>query len=154
MVKGILLRHTYWQTGTYGKLSVAGLELCTAECPWLNNKKFVSCLPEGLYTVELWNSPSKGKCYIITGRGVVKENDSTNKRFSCLVHKANWPDELRGCVAPGLKFMPINSGGRLWPKHIGVTDSGKAMNKMFEVLPNSWELEIKSIKADFVEPHD
>lgn len=158
MIKGTLTRFAYLPWGTYGKLRVAlrddyAFSCFTAECPWLFNQKMISCIPEGVYKIEKWKSPTKGPCFIISGKGVVKQSkDGEIARELCLIHGANWPDELRGCIAPGSDFGLINSNGRLWPRNLGVTSSKFTLNKMLEEFPDVWELEIVSQKAEFVNP--
>jgi len=52
----------------------------------------------------------------------VNLNVGPNKyRTKCLVHPANFPSELRGCIAPGLYLHPVK-----W----GVSHSKKALQKI------------------------
>lgn len=133
----ILTRDCYWKSGTYGILKVGGLTLYTAEQPWNNNRPFESCIPDGMYRVEPFNSPSRGPVWIITGQGVVKYEHEAgdHDRFLVQIHAANWPDQLEGCIAPGLTrdYMPWD--GRKGVQAIGVGSSAAAMEKLASVVP-------------------
>ena len=67
----------------------------TMERPWLNNKPFVSCIPAGVYTISPVDSPKFGLTYEI--KDVIG-------RTHVLIHKANKPSQLEGCIAPCLNF--------------------------------------------------
>lgn len=154
MTHGILTRDTYWSTGTYGFLEVEGLELWTAEQPWRENKKSRSCIPEGLYTVSRYVSPSRGECFVLTGRGVNIHDEGDGLRWGILFHSANWPDELKGCIAPGTLRKDMPTGGRVWPGSLGVSGSGEAMSQMLSKLPDVWTLDIVSRSAPWVAPSE
>lgn len=124
--------------GTFGELFDGNKVVCkTAEQPWQNNESFHSCVPAGDYAVRPHVSPSKGKCFIMTNvnLGVTKAGGEHSNRDNCLVHVANYPNQLEGCVAPGENFMPVTSR---W----GVTNSRKTLNMLFEIYPNGWDMEI------------
>ena len=137
-----LLRHTHWNTGTYGEMAVGDKIIYTAERPWLNNEPFKSCIPEGSYEVVRHRSPKFGECFSIVGDGVTIDEASGGKRYGILFHAANWPDQVQGCIAPGLFFQPINVGGRDWPQSVGVGRSNQAMQYMLATLPDVWHLQI------------
>ena len=145
MTFGQLIRQAYFPFGTYGTLEVEGMRFSTCECPWLDNKKFVSCIPEGSYEVFRHSSKKFGECFILVGDGVQIEKSEVF-RDGVLVHSANWPDQLNGCISVGFGLCPIPIGGRDWPRSLGVTRSRDAMKKLLN-LPDHWHLEISSIKA-------
>ena len=64
--------------------------------PWKSNKRNVSCIPEGVYNLELVDSPRFGKGSI----AIVNVPD----RSYILIHAANLARELRGCEAPGTRW--------------------------------------------------
>lgn len=87
-------------TQTNGILTMpSGREFYTLECPWRNNKPFVSCIPDGAYLIEPWESPTHGDCYIVSGSTVGK---TQGNRTYILFHAANKVHELQGCIALGL----------------------------------------------------
>lgn len=121
------LKRRYFEGGTYSTLEHKGDVVCyTVERPWLNNKKSESCVPEGEYKLIPHNSPRFGYCYAIEceslGVGVTK-----GLRTHILIHKANTPDELEGCIAPGKAFGYVN---RQW----AVVDSTSAFNDLIQEL--------------------
>lgn len=98
------LKRRYFKTGTYSTLEKAGAEICkVVECPWLNNVPGKSCVPEGAYTIKPHVSPSKGECYILVAE-TLGVGESGTLRTDCLIHIANAPSELKGCMAPGTDF--------------------------------------------------
>ena len=44
-----LTRIAYSNMGVFGQLEVDGQALYSVERPWLDNKRIVSCIPEGAY---------------------------------------------------------------------------------------------------------
>jgi hypothetical protein len=75
------------------------------EPPWYGNQAFVSCIPDGRYLLLPWTSPKYGKCFAFVGNEVsTNPEDVPDKasRYLCLIHPANWADQLQGCLAPGL----------------------------------------------------
>lgn len=126
----LLLKTHSFPHGTYGELfdATTGERICvTVECPWLNNESGRSCVPAGDYIVEAHVSPRFGACLIISAPslGVTKEGPSL--RTHCLFHTANRPSELKGCVAPGLRFGAVESD---W----AVLDSKKALEKLLVLV--------------------
>lgn len=83
----------------------SGREFFTLECPWKNNEPFESCIPDGLYRIEPWQSPTHGECYIISG-GTVGKTEGI--RTYCLFHDANKVNQLAGCIALGLSMNGQN----------------------------------------------
>jgi hypothetical protein len=74
--------------------------LCHAiEKSWENNAPFVSCIPEGNYELVEYDSPKFGDTWALVGDTVgLFQGDSD--RYACLIHKANWPHDVQGCIAP------------------------------------------------------
>jgi len=82
---------------TAGVIIVGGTPVCVSiELPWRDNRRNISCIPEGRYKVDTHHqSPTKGACWHIL--------DVPDRKW-CLLHVANRARELRGCCAPGLRF--------------------------------------------------
>ena len=83
---------------TLGRMYCEGDFMCyTIERPWKNNKRRVSCIPEGTY-------PLTTKEY---GRFWDKYNkpipilEDTDPRSEILIHPANYAKDLAGCIALG-----------------------------------------------------
>lgn len=143
---GRLTRQAYFPFGTFGVLVVAGHHWYIAEQPWNNNTPFRSCIPEGSYEVVKHKSPKFGECFALIGDDVAL-NQGEAHRYGILIHPANWPDQLQGCLAPGKSLNPIPAGGREWPLSLGVTQSRTAMQQMLNELPEIWHLEVASVRA-------
>jgi len=113
---------------TYRKREGDGRMLYTVERPWDNNAPG-SALPNGPYQLEKATFATRGECYGFVGPlddGEYKDSVGLwqvpeNDRFACLIHSANWPSQLAGCVALGLR--PAADADE-W----GVGDSRKAVN--------------------------
>lgn len=104
----------------------------TLELPDLNNQTGVSCIPEGIYTVIKHTAPSFGACFWV---------QNVPNRKEILIHPANWKSQLRGCIAPGDAHIDINGD-----KLKDVTNSGKTMERLLKILPNTFQLVIRNIR--------
>lgn len=93
-----LVRWCYADFGTFGRLSIAGETVYTVERAWLGNEPFVSCIPEGVYRCRSrWYYKGDYEAIEIT---------QVPRRSAILIHKANWPRQLAGCVAPNAWLAP------------------------------------------------
>lgn len=93
---------------TCGNLILLGekgieFECVTLELPWKDNQRSVSCIPEGNYQVELYNSPSQGP-----GTFHVKDVPA---RSYILIHPGNYTKDSEGCILLGSKFSDIDKDG-------------------------------------------
>lgn len=118
-------RIKYTSKGTYGVIYFNDKKIgVTVEQPWNNNAKGSSCIPKGKYQLQPWDSAKYGKVVVFVNPllNVFREEKDipkgTTGRSYCLIHNANYPHELRGCVAVGDKFMTDSSG-----EPIGVSNS-------------------------------
>jgi hypothetical protein len=94
-----LIRYHFGLKATLGvfKLNVAHSPIYTLELPWRENKDSVSCIPEGIYTVEPYSSEKFPNVYQI--------KDVPN-RDAILMHIGNHPYETQGCVLLGMGVSP------------------------------------------------
>lgn len=99
----IEILRTYKAKGTNGDMKVDDAFVShTIELPWKENKKGVSCIPEGTYEVKRRFSEKHGNHLIVTG---------VPNRDLILFHPANdATKELRGCIAPVSKFSGDGKG--------------------------------------------
>ena len=126
----LVLNRTYFPEGTQGILEWNGTLVCyTIELPWLQNKRRISCIPEGEYVLQKRFSP-KFKWHIhlknVPGRDFI------------LIHPANdAKKELLGCIAPVTKHTGIGKG----------SSSRIALEKLkalvYKALANNEEVKIK-----------
>jgi hypothetical protein len=108
--------------GTLSTVETYGFSCLGVEREWLGNKPFVSCIPEGEYSLEYDQFNKWGKRFCFIGETVAKFSGSI--RTACLIHPANLPSQLAGCLALGK--APYASGDQ-W----GVGSSGDTV-KAFE----------------------
>lgn len=121
--------------GTYGELFLDNTRLCyTVEREWNNNAPNVSCIPGGVYLVRRHQSPKFGDCFSLENKALGVTVFGPSQRTHCLIHAANWPSQLSGCIAPGTTLHSSR-----W----GVGNSKTALNALKKRLGNSeWQMEI------------
>lgn len=132
------LRRAYLDNCCIGKLSLNGLFLCyTVERPWLSNRWSISCVPAGIYDLLPIKGHYKyGDCWYLENKALgVSLNDDT-QRTEILIHIANFPHEVIGCIAPGLELHPTR-----W----GVAHSRLAMEKLRKIITSEFEWSIEII---------
>ena len=102
------LERTYLKGWTTGIISLNSVVLSySLELPWKNNQTYISCIPEGLYVIEIRESKKYGKHVWLR---------NVKNRTWILIHAANNArTELKGCIAPVLilKSDGIGSHSRL-----------------------------------------
>ena len=98
-----MLHRAYFEEGTNGALFNSGKFLChTIELPWHDNKRNISCIPEGVYEVEPRFS-KRFKHHLIL--------KSVKGRSFILFHPANDAlKELQGCIAPVTYLSGVGKG--------------------------------------------
>ena len=96
-----LERFAYTPMGTFGVLTFDDFKCYTVERPWQNNAVGQSCIPEGNYFIQRYNSPKFGKVYAFYGGTVSVYADPNYKRSAVLIHPANVASDLEGCVGLG-----------------------------------------------------
>ncbi|MDD7888006.1 DUF5675 family protein [Flavivirga sp. 57AJ16] len=99
----LVLHRAYFEEGTNGALFYSGKLLChTIELPWNDNKRNISCIPEGVYEIEPRFS-KRFKHHLIL-------KDAKDRSF-ILFHPANDAlKELQGCIAPVTYLSGIGKG--------------------------------------------
>jgi len=114
------LGHCYIDLGN-GEKNYIGTSL---ERGWNDNKKRISCIPDGSYTLRLeYSKKFKKKLWEIY---------NVKNRSECKFHAANYWYQLNGCISLGEKRIDINNDG-----HLDVTKSKKTMSKFHKMLKNS-----------------
>ena len=99
----LVLQRTYFKEGTNGALfnndRFVGF---TIELPWKENKKQVSCIPEGVYEIKP-RYTEKFKHHLVL--------ENVPYRSLILIHPANDANkELQGCIAPVSSLTGIAKG--------------------------------------------
>lgn len=99
----LYLTRAYFTEGVNGKLVHNGVLICeTIELPWRNNKKSISCIPEGQYRIVKRMHPTHGAQLQVI---------HVPNREGILIHPANFAlRELQGCIAPVSKCTGPGKG--------------------------------------------
>ena len=103
-----------------GKLFGYGIER-----PWKNNRRFLSCFPEGLYLFVPHVSPKFGDVFAFVGGTVSLSEIDHVARYGCLAHVANWQRDVQGCIGIGKERRKED-----WM----VTNSRSAMDDLVEEI--------------------
>ena len=119
MKQAVLERFAHTPMGVFGELTIDGVTCYTVERPWLDNKPNESCIPEGVYSLELGMYNNGGypayEIMNVPDRSLIK------------MHIANNMNDVVGCVGFGSKLWYYEN---LW----AVSDSGGAMNKFMAAM--------------------
>ena len=134
-MKKLILSRAYNENQTAGTYMVMdGLNLiyqCSClELAWLDNQRSISCIPEGTYEVEKYNSAKYKNAFWIK---------NVPDRDAILIHKGNFATgdhiDTEGCQLPGMYFADIDGNG-----NIDVVQSGKAMDALNKHLPDKFKI--------------
>jgi len=106
------------------------LALNTLELPWRNNREDVSCIPDGVYPWQKYNSPTKGKVILL---------QDVPGRTNIEIHIANYVRQLLGCIAVGVGRGDIDGDGQ-----IDMEKSKDALRDLLAVLPEKGYIHIDS----------
>lgn len=129
--------------GTFGTLRlVDGTAFPTVERGWEYNARGKSCIPAGVYTLNMRSSGIVSR----TSGGEFKrgwEVTGVRDRSLIMIHPANWADELEGCIAPGRAHTVINGKP-------GVSASRAAFKDLMHRLAKreQWTLSINWINPE------
>lgn len=142
MKRATLVRDESTDEGTFGMLTLeGGPTLRSTELPWRDNATGASCIPTGLYRVEIVTSPKFGRVYGVR---------DVPGRQNILIHAANfggdrgqgWFSELLGCIAPAKSVgMLTNPNGATQRAGIASKDALASLMAWGGLLP--FELEIR-----------
>ena len=127
---------------TLGHLRLpSGQWLATIERPWLKNEAIVSCVPEGVYSMNKRVSPVVKR----STRGAYSvgwEVRAVPNRSYIMIHPGNWATDTEGCIVVGLQHGILK--GRL-----AVLNSGVAFKVLMTELENehAHELHIRPFLA-------
>lgn len=100
MINVNLIRYFSDETCTLGVLKVLGMThrpFYTMERPWVENMNNISCIPTGVYNCSPYSGTIFKDVYQVEG---------VPNRTAILLHPANYPHELAGCIAIGYGVAP------------------------------------------------
>lgn len=99
----VLERQEHTNKSIIGSIYYDGEFICySLELPWNNNKVGDSCIPPGVYDLEFHLYKGHTETWALFGETVSHWCDNTKQRCVIVIHVANSPDELDGCIAVGL----------------------------------------------------
>jgi hypothetical protein len=91
------LNRIYLENATIGVWTYGGEQLFSIERPWRNNRPNESCIPEMQYIMERRDSPRFGPN--------MWQVADVPGRTHILVHVANYPSNVLGCIGLGLSVL-------------------------------------------------
>jgi len=128
-------RFAYTKMGTLGQLIVGDLYLYTIELPWRGNERNESCIPPGVYQYQRHESPRFGETLWLRG---------VPERSEILIHAANSPADLNGCIGPGLDYGWWSDRGEL-----AVWDSRDALQQLLSKCDHEGTINIHTWTPDY-----
>lgn len=129
-----LLRDIRNEQVTLGELvnpNDAEFRLFTVELPWLDNRKRISCIPTGLYMVEL--------DFYHRGGYPAYEVKNVLNRGEIKFHIANYPKDVLGCIGLGLARKPSVPM---------ILQSRAAYDKFMEYMKGVQQFQLELVNAD------
>lgn len=127
MPKLILTRIDQSASGTFGSLcdEANNQVAVTCERPDNGNQK-MGCIPTGAYQVIVFNSPSKGRDFLV---------QNVPARSMIEIHKGNTIKDTEGCILVGATFGSVNGMK-------GILNSSITLQNMLRSFPQGFSLEI------------
>lgn len=127
----LILERVYLSDRTLGSIYRKGEIICkTLELPWKENRRAVSCIPEGIYWV-IKQPPKDGRPYPYFRLPHVEG------RSGILIHRGTNPLHSKGCILVGGRFKDIETD---FPT---LGESADKLTWMTNNLPEEFELEIR-----------
>ena len=112
-----LVRVSSIKDGVFGVLMDWNVPFAvTLEREWLDNRKNISCIPNGNYTCRRVDSPKFGDTFEVT---------NVLNRSEILFHKGNIMMDSHGCIILGEQYEPVMGKN-------GVVSSGKAFEEFLK----------------------
>lgn len=127
----LTLERVYLSDRTLGSIYRNGELICkTLELPWKDNRRAVSCIPEGVYRV-IKQPPKPDRAYPYFRLPRVEG------RSGILIHRGTNPLHSKGCILVGGRFKEIETD---FPT---LGESADKLTWMTNNLPEEFELEIR-----------
>lgn len=121
----VLYRTEETEQATRGVVRVNGKNECVfLELSWQDNRKNISCIPAGTYSLVAWDSPRFGKTLLV--------ENVPNREF-ILIHSGNTVTDTSGCILLGASFGELESK----PAVLNSAKTTKAFTqKVYDALAN------------------
>tara|TARA_R100000808_G_C2081427_1_gene105099 strand:+ start:105 stop:536 length:432 start_codon:yes stop_codon:yes gene_type:complete len=120
-------RHKMDSSGTLSTVCVKGETFWGIERPWIGNRPEISCIPGGDYALIQHQSGRFGDVWAFVGGTVSYMPHPQADRYACLIHVANYGDEVKGCLGLGTHAGETNDG------RLAVWNSRVAVDKLREI---------------------
>jgi len=119
----VLTRYGSTPMGTFGQIVVNGFKTYTVERPWMDNKRCISCIPGNrTYQMSLGTYNRGGypawELLDVPDRDYIK------------IHRANHSDQLKGCIALGLRLGYVEGRWAVTSSHSAYTGFMAAMGNV------------------------
>jgi hypothetical protein len=124
MKKVLIQRYSSSKNGVQSNVLCGDDQWHGLERPWIDNLPFKSCIPTGTYTLLPWDSPHFGAAYIFIG-GTVGVTAQDGERYACLIHPANYTNQLQGCLALGMRksdYHEAQDSAAVWSSRDALND--------------------------------
>lgn len=148
----LTLARRYGDMATTGVLTAGALSLFTIELPWRNNAPDASCVPEGVFQLVRYLSPTHGWTWCLRNPDLkimgcdqlTADQVAAGFRSFSELHSANWARQLLGCIAAGLHGQPMLDPltGKVEPAVENSVDAIAELHALLDPLPGSHTLTI------------
>jgi len=129
--------------GSFGTLEIDDHVFFTVEKPWKNNEPFKSCVGEGKYSLIPHKSNKYGNvlCMVSEELGVTHHKEPDSIRYACLIHTANYPHDVEGCIGLGDNY---NQAANM------VTNSRQSIIDFYDIVSPHEIHELTIENADYI----
>ncbi len=110
-----LIRDGKSEKGTHGTFELGGETWHSLEQPDLGNEPFISCVPQGKYSLVPWDSKKYGPCFVMVNEdlNVYHSKNSPGRpsdgRYKCLfVHRGNYVRSFQGCIGASHGYNEVD----------------------------------------------
>ena len=124
------------EMGTLGEIVGLSRPYYTAENPWRNNERSVSCIPEGTYTCKVRDRLHKGHA--------VYEVQNVPNRTHILIHVGNTHKDVEGCIVVGTGLGFVNGAWAVTNSRDGLADF------MAELKNEPFRLTVQHVTAPMI----
>ena len=123
MLEAFLIRDVRTSKHTLGQFVIEGQQFSTIERAWLDNKRNVSCIPNGRYLCKYMKQSASGKykgCYHV---------QNVDSRSGILIHNGNLASHSKGCIIFGKKRGVLNGKQAVMASKISMIRLGSITRK-------------------------
>ena len=128
-------RFCYSDKGTFSNVTLNGFHWFGVEKPWRENKTTISCIPEGMYYADRYDSPTPG-------RGTVWQFNDVPSRTNIQIHVGNWESDVIGCIALGKRLGALPKKDEIVAEWC-VLESGNAIRELMTLTAHLENLTIE-----------